>query len=260
MLTISTGVAAAPVDFLLAVGAHVTSRAAAGVSTGSLLHAGSSTEAGSVGAGHSDDFTVLPVEALRACAGVIIHQILRRKTKAVSINIQAPWWTRLERSVTIGCLHCNCLRSCTGCCRTRWSRSRRFYRWSRACRCRCSCPDQCWYRWRHLCRACDWCRSSDPHCRTGLPSLPCKCTERAGCRCHAGTPDIAGTRHRVARATRGGTYTHRGPHNNRAPRYSQTSRWLFKKERERKGDIRMTGHHKTTPLLEAQAHQVFVKY
>lgn len=76
MLTISTGVAAASVVFLLAVRAHVTSRADAGVSTGSLHHAGSSIEAGSFGAGHSADLTVLPVEAFRARAGVIIHQIL----------------------------------------------------------------------------------------------------------------------------------------------------------------------------------------
>lgn len=80
MLTVSTGVAAASVDFLLAVGAHVTSRATAGVSTGSLLQAGSSIEAGSVSAGHIADLAVLPVEALRTCAGVIIHQILRRKS------------------------------------------------------------------------------------------------------------------------------------------------------------------------------------
>lgn len=82
MLTISTGVAAAPVDFLLTVGARVTGRAEAGVATGFLFHAASSIEAGSVGTGHGADLAVLAVEALRACAGVIVHQVLRRKSKS----------------------------------------------------------------------------------------------------------------------------------------------------------------------------------
>lgn len=82
MLTIGTGVTAAPVDFLLTVGAHVTGKAAAGVATGPLFCTGSSIEAGSVGTGHSADLTVLPIEALRACAGVIVHQVLRRKSKS----------------------------------------------------------------------------------------------------------------------------------------------------------------------------------
>lgn len=79
MLTISTGVAAASVDFLLTVGAHVSRRAAARVATAALLHAGSSIEAGFVSTSHVNDLTVLSVEALRARAGVIIHLILRRK-------------------------------------------------------------------------------------------------------------------------------------------------------------------------------------
>lgn len=82
MLTISTGVAAASVDFLLTVGAHVTRRAEARVARSSLLRAGPSIEAGPIGTGHIADLAVLPVEALRACAGVIIHQILRRRSKS----------------------------------------------------------------------------------------------------------------------------------------------------------------------------------
>lgn len=82
MLTIGTGVTAAPVDFLLTVGAHVTDKTVAGVATGPLFCTGSSIEAGSIGTGHSADLAVLPIEALRACAGVIVHQVLRRKSKS----------------------------------------------------------------------------------------------------------------------------------------------------------------------------------
>lgn len=76
MLTVSTGVVAAAVNLLLAVGAHVAGRTAAGVTTGHLLHAGATVEAGPVGTGHRTDLTVLPVEALGAGTGVVILPIL----------------------------------------------------------------------------------------------------------------------------------------------------------------------------------------
>lgn len=79
MLAISTGVTAASVNLLLTVGAHVTGRAETGVAAGFLHRAGSSVEAGFIGTGHSTDLTVLSIESLRACAGVIVHQILKRR-------------------------------------------------------------------------------------------------------------------------------------------------------------------------------------
>lgn len=80
-LTISTGVTAAPVDFLLTVGAHVSKRTAARVATSSLLHAGSTIEAGSIGTGHGADLAVLAVEALWARTGVIVLLVLGKKSK-----------------------------------------------------------------------------------------------------------------------------------------------------------------------------------
>ena len=68
MFTVGTGVTAASVDFLLAVGAHVTGRAAAGVASGLVDYAGASVEAGPIGTGHGADLAVLPIVALRACA------------------------------------------------------------------------------------------------------------------------------------------------------------------------------------------------
>ena len=66
--TVGTGVAAASVNPLLAVGARVPGWAAAAVPAGYILHAGSSIETGSICARHGADLTVLPVEALRAVA------------------------------------------------------------------------------------------------------------------------------------------------------------------------------------------------
>lgn len=73
LATISTGIAAASIDLLLTVGAHVSGTALTGVSAGPLWHAGSSVEARSIGTGHSADLTVLSIEALRARAGVTIY-------------------------------------------------------------------------------------------------------------------------------------------------------------------------------------------
>lgn len=76
LATVSTGAIAAAVNLLLAVGAHVAGRTAAGVTTGHLLHAGATVEAGPIGTGHRTDLTVLPVEALGAGAGVVILKII----------------------------------------------------------------------------------------------------------------------------------------------------------------------------------------
>lgn len=77
--TVSAGVAAASVAPLLAVGAHEAGRAAAAVAAGHVLLAGSSVETWPVRARHGADLAVLPVEALRAGARVVIDQVLRRK-------------------------------------------------------------------------------------------------------------------------------------------------------------------------------------
>lgn len=66
--TVGTGVTTAAVYFLLAVGAHITRRAAAGVTSSRFLHAGSAIEARSVRTGHCADLAVLSVKALRARA------------------------------------------------------------------------------------------------------------------------------------------------------------------------------------------------
>lgn len=79
--TISAGVAAASVDSLLAVGAGEPGRAAAAVTAGHILHAGSSIKTRPVGARHGADLAVLPVEALRARTGIIALQILGEETK-----------------------------------------------------------------------------------------------------------------------------------------------------------------------------------
>lgn len=79
--TVSAGVAAASVDSLLTVGAGEPGRAAAAVTAGGVLDAGSSIETRPVGAGHGADLAVLAVEALRARTGVITLQILGEKPK-----------------------------------------------------------------------------------------------------------------------------------------------------------------------------------
>ena len=73
-LTVGTRVAAAFVNFLLTVGAHVTDRTAAGVAPGRVVdNASPPVEAGPIGAGHGADLAVLAVKALRACAHVVVH-------------------------------------------------------------------------------------------------------------------------------------------------------------------------------------------
>lgn len=77
--TISAGVAAAFVMPLLAVGAHEAEWAVAAVTTCNILHAGSSIKTWPICTRHCADLTVLPVEALRARARIVIHQILKEK-------------------------------------------------------------------------------------------------------------------------------------------------------------------------------------
>lgn len=74
--TVSAGVAAAFVPPLLAVGAREAERTEAAVVAVRLLHAGSAVKARPVCARHGADLAVLPVEALRTGAGVVVHLIL----------------------------------------------------------------------------------------------------------------------------------------------------------------------------------------
>lgn len=78
-LTVQTGSVAAAVQLLLTVGAGVAGRAAAGVASGRGLHTRPPVEARTVCARHRDDLAVLSIKALRACAGVIVLQVLLTK-------------------------------------------------------------------------------------------------------------------------------------------------------------------------------------
>lgn len=77
-LTIGTGVTAAAVNFLLTVGAHEAGRAAARVTFSRCLCTGSTIEAWLIRTGHGAHLTILSMEALGACARVVVHQILQR--------------------------------------------------------------------------------------------------------------------------------------------------------------------------------------
>lgn len=66
--TISTGLTAAAVHFLLTVGARVADRAGAAVASAALFGARPAVEARLVCAQHSAHLTVLAIEALRAAA------------------------------------------------------------------------------------------------------------------------------------------------------------------------------------------------
>lgn len=81
--TIGTGIAVTFAVFLLTVGTREAGGAVAGVASGDVLLAGAAVETRIVRASHGAGFTVLPVEALRASARVLVHQILemdRRQT------------------------------------------------------------------------------------------------------------------------------------------------------------------------------------
>lgn len=82
--TVSAGVAAASVPPLLAVGPGEAERTEAAVAAGGVLQAGSSVEARPVCTGHGADLTVLPVEALRTGAGVVVDLVLEGGREGVS--------------------------------------------------------------------------------------------------------------------------------------------------------------------------------
>lgn len=79
--TVSAGTAAAFVKSLLAVGAGEASRAVAVVPARVCLHAGSPVKTWPVCTSHGADLAVLPIETLRACTRIIVHQILERRRK-----------------------------------------------------------------------------------------------------------------------------------------------------------------------------------
>ena len=80
-LTVSAGVAAAAVHLFLTVGAHVGSGAAAGVAARHQRRAGAPVEAGPVCTRHGTNLTVLPVETLRALAGIVAFLVLHEDMK-----------------------------------------------------------------------------------------------------------------------------------------------------------------------------------
>lgn len=87
-LTVQTGSVAATVQLLLTVGASVARRAAAGVASSRGLHTGAAVEAWTVCTRHSNDLAVLSIKALRACAGVVVLQVLlTKKDKVVGVMV-----------------------------------------------------------------------------------------------------------------------------------------------------------------------------
>lgn len=71
---------AAAVESLLTVGAGVAWEALAGVASCQLLHARAPIKAGVISTCHSNDLAVLPIEALRTGAGVVVLQVLHGET------------------------------------------------------------------------------------------------------------------------------------------------------------------------------------
>lgn len=94
--TISTGIAVTFAVPLLAVGAREAAGAVADVAARDLLLAGASVETRIVRASHRAGFTVLPVEALRARAGVSVHQILEMRHRPTQGQ---------DRSAQVGPIH-----------------------------------------------------------------------------------------------------------------------------------------------------------
>lgn len=78
-LTIGTWFVAAAVQSFLTVGSGKGWGAAADVATGEFLLTCPSVKAGVISARHRNNLTVLPIESLRTCAGVIVLQILQGK-------------------------------------------------------------------------------------------------------------------------------------------------------------------------------------
>lgn len=74
--TVGTGIAVTFAVLLLTVGTREAAGAAAGVAARDVLLARAAVETRIVRTGHCTGFTVLPVEALRARARVVVHQVL----------------------------------------------------------------------------------------------------------------------------------------------------------------------------------------
>lgn len=89
-LTVQAGSVAAAVQLLLTVGARVARRAAAGVASGRGLHTGAAVEARAVRARHGNDLAVLSVKALRAGAGVVVLQVLLKRSKRPNVAFIWP--------------------------------------------------------------------------------------------------------------------------------------------------------------------------
>lgn len=128
-------------------------------------------------------------------------------------------------------LHCSCLRSCRGCCRTHSSPAHSWFRQSRADRRRCSCPGQClctWHRW-HM--ACGWCSSWGPGHRRDPPSPPDSYTAMADCMSRGGSLGNAHTPYRRGPASPYDMYSPPGPHSSHVSHCSPLSRWLRRRRR-----------------------------
>lgn len=89
-LTISTRFVAAAVKSLLTVGSGKGWGAAADVATSEFFLTRPSVKAGVICTRHCNDLTVLSIESLRTCTGVIVLQILQRSNiqilERVNIN------------------------------------------------------------------------------------------------------------------------------------------------------------------------------
>lgn len=79
--TIGTGIAVTFAVLLLTVGTREAAGAVAGVASGDILLAGATVETRIVRTSHCAGFTVLPIEALRAGARVLVHQILKMEDR-----------------------------------------------------------------------------------------------------------------------------------------------------------------------------------
>lgn len=87
LTTIGAGFVATAVQFLLAVGAGVGRRAAAHIATGEALLTCSSIKTRVICTRHGHYFTVLTIETLRTCAGVIVLQIVTAATILAGVAV-----------------------------------------------------------------------------------------------------------------------------------------------------------------------------
>lgn len=104
--TIGTRIAVTFAVLLLTVGAREAAGAAATVASGSILLAGAAVETRIVSARHCAGFAVVPVEALRTRARVLVHQVLgtedrRRAESGPVVHDEERPAGRPERSLTL---------------------------------------------------------------------------------------------------------------------------------------------------------------